>query len=414
MDIRDYMVKDPDVTFQNNQTEYASYEVENFIKIISDYSEGDPFKVLVDPAYAGFKIFFHFDARSGLLADEAHPNSALAYLKRIGQIERYKLLKRFIHVLSMVNSITPWMFQSIKGLDEIYGAKKEDLRLHEHEISIEALETVDNKILSLVAMYREISYDYSRFIWVLPTNLRRFSASVYVYDFRMFSRDSPTASAFLQTIRNTDIKRLNHTLFDLGYCEFSDTNGAEYFADVSNNQTEPKNINLSFHCSKIVISSMFRSITGNRELTSSAFDLVMAGTGNSANLLDLVKDNSWIDRLEGVTFAEQQEEAKKLSLLQTAKNYAKDTLKNAIKEAPSYVAEQTAMIAKDLAKSKLNSLFLGNVYGFSLAEKVHQVDRINDIRQGLESAQARRHSTNDRMQSINTTSISNNLGNVNN
>ena len=207
---------------QQNRFYHSSYEIENFIQIVDDEAGGDPFKTMTDPTYSGFKLFFHFGAQSGLLAAASNTNSALAYLARIGQMSRHDLLLRFINTLSKVNSITPWIFQDIENLQELYSRKRSDHLITGAEINIKTLETIDGKIQSLVHMYREISWDSTRGVWILPENLRKFSMAIYVYDFRVFSDFSLTAAQLLQTVQNTDIRNLNHTLFELGHCQFTD------------------------------------------------------------------------------------------------------------------------------------------------------------------------------------------------
>ena len=343
----------------------SAYEIENFIQVYQDSGDGDPFKVLNDPTWTGFKLFFHFDAKTGLLADESNVNSALAYLKRIGQTGRYNLLQRFITVLSKVNSITPWIFQEITGLKELYANKYSDVRI-DKEINIKTLETIDGKIMSLVKMYREISYDYERKVHILPINLRRFSMSIYVYDFRMFSNMSKTASELMQTIDNLDVRKLNHTLFDLGYCEFTEDSGADFFDAVTNNRTDANTSNLTIRCEALIVSSLFKSITGDTALDASSFELASVGStknlgANINSASDVAQNPSWVSRLKKTMT--------NAPIVTTGTNsynelLALDSWKTKLKST-----EDTAVTSMvNLAESKLTKLYLGNVHGFALSD----------------------------------------------
>lgn len=400
-----------DKQWRGGHVEQSSYEIENFLKVISDVAGGDPFKVLLDPTYTGFKIFFHFQSSTGLLASENNTNSALAYLQRIGQNDRFQLLKRFITVLSMINSITPWMFQEITGLDELWSKKRNEFLLEDKEIEIKTLETLDGKMQSIINMYREICWDDQRKVYILPINLRRFSMSIYVYDFRMFGSGSTTATEFLQTIKNTDIKRLNHHLFDLGHCEFTEDSGKDYFSSISNNPTETAGSNLSIRYQSSVTSAMFRSITGNKELTASTFALVKAGSVNTADLDQLLGENNtqqWVDRFPLTAPTVQSVDVKDLSLSSKIDN----SIKEAIKATPSYLADQASKEAAKFASSQLSGLFMGNVYGLSTLNKLTNIEQITDIRTAYEQI-SQIDDGNPRIASLHTKQYSNNLGNIN-
>jgi hypothetical protein len=332
---------------------HASYEVENFIQTVQDSGNGSPFKVLNDPTWQGFKLFFHFDAQSGLLADEQYINSALAYLNRIGQTERYDLLKRFISTLSKVNSITPWIFQEISGLDEIWTKKRIEPR-YENMLNIKCLETIDGKIMSLIKMYRDIAFDEVRWVWILPPNLRKFSMSVYMYDFRVFDDSSQTARELLQTIDNTDVKKLNHLLFDCGHCEFMEDSGKDFFGSVTNNPSEFSSTNLSIRTEAIEISGLFKSITGDTRLTSSAFELANAA---SSRLGNTNSNKTYVDRLKDRVASNSlvKKVSEQYDNIIDLENWKKQ-LKNINDDASASVLS--------LANNQLASLYLGNIHGF--------------------------------------------------
>lgn len=320
-----------------------SYAIEQFIRTEAN---DDPFLSMNDPTYYGFKLFFHFDAISGLLADESNLNSALAYLNRIGQTKRYELLGRFINVLSRVNSEASWIFQSLDGLEDVYNTPFHEVEV-DKTVTINTLETLDTKIMSLMQMYRQIAYDYDRMVEVLPANLRRFSMSIYLYDFRNFDNLKQDNVDFLQTVKNQDIRQLNHTLFDFGYCEFQTTSGSVPISQASNVESTPLTNNIAIRFRKFAVSSLFKSITGDKELKAEATTLVQAGATNETPDLRPARG---IDRI-------RQNVNDDISALlddETWKTKARDIVTDA------------GRTLVDRVRARLTSLYLGNIHGFSL------------------------------------------------
>jgi hypothetical protein len=332
-----------------------NYAIENFVQVFVNQGDTDTFKVLNDPTYLGFKLFFHFDALSGLLAEESNVNSALAYLNRIGQTGRYNLLNRFINVLSRVNSYTPWIFDSIDGISEIYEQPFHEVDL-DKQITIHTKETIDCKIASLTQMYRHIVYDYDRMVEIVPANLRRFSMSVYLYDFRNFDDTSVTATDTLQTIKNQDIRSLNHMMFDLSMCEFTTKSGSAFVSTVSNvDASEPVANQLIIDVKKANISSLFKTITGDTTLSPEEF----------------VARDSMVDvAVTGETEFKPEKGISKLWSSAKASAAAAVDIDN-LKTQAQNIVEDAARYGLQYVTSALTARYLGNVYGFDLLNTVN-------------------------------------------
>lgn len=350
----------------------ASYEIENFINVQRSAGSEDEravYNALNDPTLTGFKLFFHFADNNGLLANESNVNSALAYLNRIGETRRYDLLKRYISALSDVNTICPWIFQDISGLREIFERDRSLVLHNDTKIEIKTLETIDGKIGSLNKMYRDITYDDGRKVWVVPENLRKFSMSVYVYDYRMFSNyqlsgdERSTSEEFLQTVTNTDIKKLNHTLFELGDCSFDAASGGAFFENVSNNITDYVGNNLIVSAQECNVSALFRTITGNVTLNSQTLELAKVsslgtnrfGKKDEWGLFDM---DARLGRLKDTQLyrgvVDRKEELKNLLDAQ----YLKKTGLNILEEGEQRL--------QDRVEAELSQLYFGNVHGFGI------------------------------------------------
>lgn len=135
----------------------------------------------VDPLVTNFKLLFNFDSKHGLLADEKYINSALNYLKRIGEKERYFLLKRFLELLKDFNKNYDFLILSVEGIDTIINIKPNEAFKEDDKIVLYMRETVDMRIQTILTLYRRIWYDDKRSVEVLPINLRQFDLSILIY-----------------------------------------------------------------------------------------------------------------------------------------------------------------------------------------------------------------------------------------
>lgn len=338
----------------------SDYDLEYFINYYTT-EHGNSVIENQDPIYTGFKMFFHFDAPNGLFADETYPNSALAYLKRIGQTQRYNLLKRFINTLSEINSLTPYVFQSIDGISELWTQPFSDV-LTNKQINIQTLEMIDMRLASLTVMYRTIVFDNERKCYVVPENLRKFSMSVYIHDMRVFNELDKNNARFLKTESNQDVTKLNHIMFDLGYCEFNINSGAEFLSTVSRNNNEANINNLTIDFEQYDISGLFRTITGDNNLNAlemSLSDIVNNGQVSEENrfkreFTDFVGEN--VDYVD--------ERVSELLDVDRWKTNLSD------------IAFQAESRLLDMAQARLNRLYLGNVYDFS-------IDDVLNLNRGL-------------------------------
>lgn len=144
-----------------------------------------------DPAIPGFKLFIDFDAKTGLFADEKYVNSALAFLKRAGEEHRYNQLKSFIIGFKAFLQEWDFLILNCEGLGEVISQVPGQFPHNDDDqkISFSIRETLEYRFATLMFTYNRIVYDYVRGVEVIPTNLKKFTCYVLVYQQGMYSED---------------------------------------------------------------------------------------------------------------------------------------------------------------------------------------------------------------------------------
>lgn len=114
-------------------------------------------------------------------------NSAYNFLILNNELERAKLLKQFITLLSEISSNSPWYFNSISGLDtalerKYFGGEEFKLEEKPNQITIKCLnDAVDNRIGVLLDLYRTICFSYRNKKEIIPANLRKFNMGILIF-----------------------------------------------------------------------------------------------------------------------------------------------------------------------------------------------------------------------------------------
>lgn len=196
-------------------SEYLSYA--QFVKDRNNFRKagtntGSFLNVLDSPSHKYFKILFYFSGSaktnlsvdaygltSGLLAptwenfagtnntDYYNYNSAWAYLKMNDENERADKLEQFVTLLSNISTYSPWYFNSISGIQEALERKPtEDGKFELGEakkLSITCLpDAFDNRLTTLLELYRTVTWSWIHKKEILPANLRKFDMAVYIFE----------------------------------------------------------------------------------------------------------------------------------------------------------------------------------------------------------------------------------------
>lgn len=195
---------------QKNQTllSYASVVLDRRAFQRAGTQHGDEFNMFDTPNNVYFKLLFYFwngddddpgetTLSGGLLAptweienwnDNPYKyTSAWTYLKNNNEEERAKLLEQFVLLLSNISCYAPWYFTEIGNVGEALSRKhmtENAFKIDEQRksITIKCLpDPYDNKISTLLDLYRAIVWSQEMKREVLPANLRKFDMGLYIF-----------------------------------------------------------------------------------------------------------------------------------------------------------------------------------------------------------------------------------------
>lgn len=121
--------------------------------------------------------------------NRVYSNTALNFLLLNDELERVELLKQFISLLSAINCDSPWYFKEISGLDGALERKffspGEDFKFEDkpRQFTIKCLaDAYDNRIGTLLDLYRAICYSYQAKKEIVPANLRKFNMAIMIFN----------------------------------------------------------------------------------------------------------------------------------------------------------------------------------------------------------------------------------------
>lgn len=139
-------------------------------------------------------------------------NTALNYLLINNEIEHAQQLYMFIDLLSKINMYSPWYWQKVEGLgdslEQVYKDKYEPIKLKITTLP----DSADNRIGTLLDLYKSACYSQSRRCEVVPANLRRFDMGIFLFE-------APSAYNREQGITSNADSTMNFKYFELTDCE---------------------------------------------------------------------------------------------------------------------------------------------------------------------------------------------------
>lgn len=153
-----------------------------------------------DPTVLGFQLKFSEQDPLFYLRNQKEEDgipSAAEYLLRLGQEDRYNLLRRFQKKIKYLFQTRDYYMQRLSGLGNIY-EHREGVSYIEREIKIDTLESIDLFISSIADDYNKATYDYDNMKSVIPVNLLYFDLVIVVNEIRQFK-------TFLQGLQGDDL-----------------------------------------------------------------------------------------------------------------------------------------------------------------------------------------------------------------
>lgn len=222
-----------------------------FLKNRSDFRRsgtrtGSEFNIYDTPSHKFFKILFYFwnedtdgaiNHSGGLLAPtweiyDAYKSSfqdkqnvyynfdsAWAYLKNNAEDERAEKLEQFVALLSNINSESPWYFSEISGLSEALNRSvSPEFKVEEErkKISIKCLpDAFDNRIETLLSLYRDITWSWANKREIIPANLRKFDMGIYIWESPIYAINTDSVLDEL-----SDKYSSSYKLIEFHNCEF--------------------------------------------------------------------------------------------------------------------------------------------------------------------------------------------------
>jgi hypothetical protein len=148
----------------------------------------------------------------GLFFHESHPDSAIRYLKSIGEYTRAQMIRELIQGLYELQKM-PWYIQKVSGLEEIWKIDPEQsFRGKDKKITFETLESIDLKMTYLMDLYRKAAFDAIHMRWMLPSNLRSFKMELVITEIRSMQRPSSVLPATNSPNLTSDISEFENPI----------------------------------------------------------------------------------------------------------------------------------------------------------------------------------------------------------
>lgn len=331
------------------------------------------------PAHKYFKVFFYFDngdvtgeqsidAGNGLLSptwllkgldDKTYYlyNSAWSYLSMNDEPERAELLKNFVNLLSNISAESPWYFSELTGLESAIErkaimAENFNIDAARPKIAIKCLQdAADDRIGTLLDLYRSVVWDWKSKREVLPSNLRKFDMGILVFETATNDLNMHNASAEMSSQRVFDkmlnanlTERTSYKYFELHNCEIDYNSTKTPISQLNNKEGTSVEYSIEIHFDDCYETRY------NKFLMKEFGDFVFASENNGVGAGTGTKLGQLLpNAMDDVKFTHE-----------TLPGHpgSKSWLQN--------VVDQLIQTGKGFLESKLKSAVMGNLYTFSL------------------------------------------------
>lgn len=217
-------------------------------RFVSDYLENGNSRLSEfyheDPTTLGFNLFFHFDdapqtlpgtSLSPLFNEDPTRESAIRYLRSVDEPGRSESLRRFKERLRRLVRETPYYFQNLSGMENMYDF---NLDVFSRNLKVDTLESIDLRVATMINRYIEGTMDYLYDRYVIPTNLMEFTCVVMVSEIRNFRkvvRESLTDNPDFQLIND----QIGVHSYVFRRCRFDFSESNPFTGELSNQGGDP-------------------------------------------------------------------------------------------------------------------------------------------------------------------------------
>ena len=239
-------------------------------------SDSKGFNAYDTPGQKYFKLFFYFNngdsdnnlntaAGNGLLTPTwlipdvnensyyLH-NSAWSYLKMNAEDDRANLLEDFVNLLSNISAESPWYFSEISGLDAALERKQvmaENFTIEatRNKFTIKCLpDAYDDRIGTLLDLYRAITWSWTTKREIVPSNLRKFDMGIFIFE-------TPTIPFHIRNNKgNVEVagigdgsNKTTYKYIELHNCEFDYSSSKQFYSNLNNKDGFQTEYNIDIH-----------------------------------------------------------------------------------------------------------------------------------------------------------------------
>lgn len=211
-----------------------------------------------------YKLVFYFSDESGLLGldgingfsddvtkslegidvkKDRIKNTAYNFLLLNDELERAEMLKNFLILLSEINTKSPWYFQEISGIDGALERKvfsEGELKIEDKpgQFTIKCLnDAYDDRIGTLLDLYRACCFSYQNKKEIVPRNLRKFNMGILLFSAPMRGKGGksgdPNNRIKIPSIGERNLYIPSTKLIEFRNCEFDYNSAKSPFATLN-------------------------------------------------------------------------------------------------------------------------------------------------------------------------------------
>jgi len=335
-----------------------------------------------DPTYMGFWVYLppkNFYATNdnidvdrlpqglllpgGEVGSQAYSDSAVSYLKRRNEFYRAAMIEEFQQGFVQILNKAPWMIQKVGGVSSLWKINPQNnWRAKEATLTFECLETIDLKMTYLIDLYRKAAWDAVYHRWVLPDCQRYFSMDLVVAEVRTMQRNGSVYNVGTFSRFVCDYCEIEPFADDIGYLEnlsaFVENQAVVKFKVKVGKVYEVNTYGLL----GALLSDSNTAFKRSNDYRESAFTQDSTQTDSTGSNVNRQIQNYFVYRGD----ARYRNNVNLNTLLGTATADLPTPVSNAISAAVNSI--------QNSLNQAVNTLKLGNVYGFSPSTVAAQLE----------------------------------------